>query len=400
MKKLIITSSFILMLGLFSCKKEKVTLTQTSQEELVTGKPSPPPPPPPNILQWQKFYGSTLHDRGESISKTSDGNGYVISATTLGNDGDVSGNHGGADAWIIKIDLAGNLIWQKTFGGSGGDYAYDIVATSDGGYIFCGATNSTDGNLSTLTNHGGIDTWVVKLSALGDIEWQKLLGGNDTERGMSVIQTASGDYLISGSTSSINGDITSNHGTGDVWIFKLNNTGGLIWQKTYGGSLNDGSESMTLIGNEVILCASSASTNGDLSTLTNHGGTDTWVFKIDLSGNLLWGKTYGGSGGEGGGTIYPCNGGYIFSTTTTSNNGDVSGNHGYADTWVVKIDGNGIKLWQKCVGGADMDNAKLIDINASGNIVLVGYTFSKNGDIPRTKADEDLWVVQLDATGK
>ena len=401
MKKIFISLSSILIIGFFGCKKE--INTEAVQQEVSTAKP-PSPPPPTSILQWQKFYGSSVHDRGESITKTLDGTGYILTATTLGNDRDVSDSHGGADAWVVKIDLNGNLLWQKAFGGTAGDYAYDISPTADGGYILCGASTSTDGDLSELTNHGGTDLWVVKLSASGDMEWQKLLGGSGEERSGSVIQASDGSYLISGYTNSTNGDIILNHGDYDVWMINLSSTGELLWQKTYGGSLYDaagGNINSNILSQSdgFLLMAASASTNGDLSALTNHGGQDTWILKIDISGNLLWSKTYGGSGGEGDGTIYPFDGGYLFSTTTTSNNGDVLGNHGYADTWVVKIDATGNKLWQKCFGGTDMDNARIIDIDANGKIVLVGYSFSKNGDIPRTKADEDLWVLRLDADG-
>ena len=398
MKKLssfLVAASLLLFIG---CKKQ-INTPALSEEISVSASKPPGKPTTPSILQWQRSYGSSATDMGFAVTKANDGSGYVLAGNTLGNTGDVSGNHGGSDAWIVKIDLAGNILWQKTFGGSAGDNAYDIVATSDGGYIFSGSTSSTDGDLTGLTNHGGIDVWVVKLSASGEIEWQNELGGSGTERGDAIIQTPDGGYLLSSSTNSTDGDVTSNHGGGDAWLIKLSSSGNLDWQKTYGGSLNDGSGSATLTTGGFIVCGSSASTDGDLTGLTNRGGSDTWVYAIDGVGNLLWGKTYGGTGSEGGGTIYPASGGFVFSTTTNSNNGDVSGNHGYVDTWVVNIDAGGTKIWQKCFGGFDMDNARIRDIDASGNIVLTGYTFSRNGDIPASKGGEDLWVMRLDRNG-
>ena len=398
MKKLIIISNFILILGLLSCKKE--TITSTSQEEIATGKPTPPPPPT-SILQWQKTYGGTTAEMGYAITTDDNGN-YVFTASALSNSGDVSGYHGGigADAWVVKTNPSGLISWSHCFGGTKSDYAYDIVTASDGsGYVFAGVTTSNDGNLADQLYRGGRDVWVVKLDpSTGNILWQKTYGGSADDWANSIIETTDGGFLVVGSTASTDGDITQMHGTSDVWIIKLDSDGNMMWQKTYGGALGDGANYVTSIENGFILCASSSSIDGDLSTLINHGGSDSWVFRIDLSGNLLWGKTYGGTGGEGSGNIYPVDGGYVFSTTTNSNNGDVSGNHGYVDTWVVKIDASGNKIWQKCFGGTDMDNANIVDIDASGKIVLVGYSFSKNGDIPRTKADEDLWVVRLDAT--
>jgi hypothetical protein len=398
MKKLIITSGLIMVLGFFSCKKE--TVTSTSPEEIATGKP-PSPPPPPSILQWQKTYGGTSSEMGYAITSDAAGN-YVFTASALTNSGDVSGHHGGvgADAWVVKINSSGLIGWSHCFGGTNGDYAYDILSTTDGsGYVFAGVTKSSDGDLSGQVYHGERDVWVAKLNAsTGDIVWQKTFGGSADDWANSIIETNDGGFLVVGSTSSTNGDVTQMRGSSDVWIIKLDNNGNMIWQKTYGGSLGDAASSVTQVGNELILCAGSSSIDGDLSTLNNHGGSDSWVFRLDLSGNLLCGKTYGGTGGEGEGAIYPVEGGYVFSTTTNSSNGDVSGNHGYVDTWVVKIDASGNKIWQKCFGGTDMDNANIVDVDATGKIVLVGYSFSKNGDIPRTKANEDLWVVRVDAS--
>jgi hypothetical protein len=187
----------------------------------------------------------------------------------------------------------------------------------------------------------------------------------------------------------------------DAWIIKLNSSGGVDWQKTYGGSLNENATAITAIrdGN-FIVSAVANSTDGDLSTQLHHGGNDAWLFKIDGTGNLLWQKEYGGSGDEGAGAALPtADGGYIFSGNTTSNNGDVSGNHGYADTWLVKISSAGNISWQKCFGGNDMDNAHIENIDAAGNILLIGYTFSRNGDIVGYKGGEDLWVLLTDQNG-
>ena len=398
MKKLFIFSSLFLFIGLFSCKKE-ISTPESPQEE-ATGKP-PSQPPPVSILKWQEFYGGSSSEMGYAI--TTDANGdYVFTASALTNSGDVSGHHGGigADAWVVKTNSSGLISWSHCFGGTDGDYAYDILSTADGsGYVFAGITKSNDGDLAGQVYHGERDVWIMKLNAsTGDIIWKKTFGGSANDWAHSIIETNEGGFLVVGSTSSNNGDVSQMRGASDVWIIKLDNNGNMIWQKTYGGSLGDGASSVTQVGNEFILCAESSSLDGDLSMLTNHGGSDSWVFRIDLSGNLLWGKTYGGTGGEGSGPIFPVDGGYVFSSTTNSNNGDVSGNHGYVDTWLMKIDANGNKIWQKCFGGTDMDNAGIVDIDASGKIILVGYSFSKNGDIPRTKAEEDLWVVRVDAS--
>jgi hypothetical protein len=396
MKKLFILTSILLVVFLSACKKE--IKTPVSEVEEFAG--ARPPASTPSILQWQKCLGSSANELGFAITNALGGE-YVVAGNTLGNNGDVSGNHGGSDAWIVKLNSTGGIVWQKAIGGTGSDNAYDIVATADGGYIFAGATSSNDGNLQGLPFHGQTDAWAVKLSSEGIIEWQAVLGGSGVERGMSVIQTGDGGYLLSGYTNSIDGDVAGNHGDNDAWIVKLGNSGAVEWEKTYGGSLYDAIVSVSEIAGGYIASASTASSDGDLSGITNHGGRDSWVFKIDGSGNLLpWNKTYGGSGDEGGGNIYATNDDYIFSTSTTSNNGDVSGNHGYRDAWIVKINSTGGIIWQKCFGGFDADDCDIKVLRESGEMLLVGLTFSKNGDISGNKGGEDFWTMRLDANGQ
>jgi hypothetical protein len=396
MKKLFILTSILLVVFLPACKKE--IKTPVSEVEEFAG--ARPPASTPSILQWQKCLGSSANELGFAITNALGGE-YVVAGNTLGNNGDVSGNHGGSDAWIVKLNSTGGIVWQKAIGGTASDNAYDIVATADGGYIFAGATSSNDGNLQGLPFHGQTDAWAVKLSSEGIIEWQAVLGGSGVERGMSVIQTGDGGYLLSGYTNSIDGDVAGNHGDNDAWIVKLGNSGAVEWEKTYGGSLYDAIVSVSEIAGGYIASASTASSDGDLSGITNHGGRDSWVFKIDGSGNLLpWNKTYGGSGDEGGGNIYATNDDYIFSTSTTSNNGDVSGNHGYRDAWIVKINSTGGIIWQKCFGGFDADDCDIKVLRESGEMLLVGLTFSKNGDISGNKGGEDFWTMRLDANGQ
>lgn len=355
----------------------------------------------PSILQFQKCLGSTLNDYpiGNVIVSTPDG-GNIIAANTLGNDGDVTGNHGSSDAWIIKLNSSNGVDWKYTFGGSNSDYVYAINKTSDGGYIFAGESKSTNGDVSV--NKGGYDMWVVKLDASGHKVWQNTYGGSSDEKANFIIQTSDGGYLIAGKTQSNDGDVSGNHGGVDAWVVKLDVSGALLWQKTFGGSVSENTSFIlpTPDGNFMI-SASSNSNDGDLSTLVHHGGNDSWLFKIDGAGNLLWQKTYGGSGEDVTGTLYnTSDGGYLFSTATSSNNGDVSGNHGYYDTWVVKLTSAGTILWQKCFGGFDMDNARVRSIDAvTGQMLVVGYTFSKNGDINLNKGGSDFWALLLDANG-
>jgi hypothetical protein len=190
---------------------------------------------------------------------------------------DVTGNHGGADIWVVKIDSLGAIQWQKSLGGTADDKATQVRQTTDGGYVVTGTSASNDGDVTG--NNGGDDIWIAKLDNSGSIQWQGSFGGSSAESSKSVLQTTDG-YVLSGLTNSGNGDVTVSHGGSDYWLVKLNNSGGLVWQKTFGGSLSDigGYADLTQDGG-LVQTGSSSSTNFDVTG--NHGNFDCWVIKLD-----------------------------------------------------------------------------------------------------------------------
>ena len=183
-------------------------------------------------IQWAKCYGGSEYDAALSIQQTTDG-GYIVAGLSLSNDNDVSGNHGGEDYWIVKLTSTGSIEWQKSLGGSGEDRASSVIQTTDGGYIIAGTSNSNDGDVSG--NHGRDDYWIVKLSSTGILEWQKSLGGSGDDDANSIQQTTDGGYIIAGGSNSNDGDVSGNHGSDDYWIVKLAPSGSIEWQKSLGG---------------------------------------------------------------------------------------------------------------------------------------------------------------------
>ena len=148
--------------------------------------------------------------------------------------GAAAGHHGSTnygDLWIVKLTKTGLFQWEKSLGGSGGDVGYSIQQTSDGGYIVAGNSGSNDGD---VTGHHGstdsMDCWIVKLTNAGDIQWQKSLGGSGVDQASSIQQTSDGGYIIAGRSSSTDGDVTGNHGSYDCWIVKLTTVGEIQWQ--------------------------------------------------------------------------------------------------------------------------------------------------------------------------
>ena len=146
-----------------------------------------------------------------------------------------------------------SMSWQKALGGSGIDILNSCAPTPDGGCIVTGQTTSNDGDVTGL--HSKSDIWIVKLSSSGSIEWQKALGGSGSEDAYSIIATSDGGYALTGWTTSTDGDAGSGfHGGNfaDLWIVKLNSSGNIVWQKILGGSMGDYGRSIIEIPGEYI----------------------------------------------------------------------------------------------------------------------------------------------------
>lgn len=349
-------------------------------------------------IEWQKCLGGSDEDVAFSIQQTTD-SGYIVAGWSDSNGGDASGNHGGSDLWVVKLDGSGNIQWQKCLGGSGTEGAFSTQQTTDGGHIVAGWSGSNDGNASG--NHGGLsDMWVVKLDGSGNIQWQKCLGGSGEDMAWSIQQTTDGGYIVAGSTASNDGDVSDNHGGfSDMWVVKLDSDGNIQWQKCLGGSGEDGAFSIqqTTDGGYIV-AGSTASNDGDMSG--NHGSIDAWVVKLDGSGNIQWMKCLGGSGYDAALSIQQTtDDGYIVVGHTTSNDGDVSGCGGQGDTWVVKLNATGTIQWQKCLGGTGEDGAGSVQQTIDGGYIVAGSTASDDGDVSGDHGFTDIWVVKLDGSG-
>ncbi|MCL5037335.1 MAG: hypothetical protein M1269_09505 [Chloroflexi bacterium] len=350
----------------------------------------------PSLQTWAKCLGGSGAEYAYSVQQTSDG-GYIIAGKAFSNDGDVSGNHGNGDYWVVKLDNTGNIEWQKCLGGSGYEEAWSIQQTADGGYVVAGGTWSDDGDVSGL--HGHWDYWIVKLGNAGNIEWQKCLGGSSDELAYSIQQTSDGGHIVAGGTYSNDGDVSGNHGTWDYWIVKLGNAGNIEWQKCLGGSGYEEARSIQQTADGgYIITGFTDSNDGDVSG--NHGTWDYWVVKLDDEGSIVWQKCLGGSNDDNAYSIQQTSDrGYVITGETRSNDGDVSGHHGDTDYWVVKLDNTGNIVWQKCLGGTDDDRSYSILQATEGGYVVAGRTYSNDGDVSGNHGSDDYWVVKLDDEG-
>ncbi len=142
----------------------------------------------------------------------------------------------------LHAQIAPAIEWQKCLGGSGNEAAFSIQQTTDGKFIVAGYSDANGGDVTG--NHGGDDYWIVKLDGAGNLLWQKSLGGNSLEEPNSIRQTTDGGFIVAGYSYSNNGDVSGNHGSDDFWIVKLDTAGNLLWQKSFGGSGDDGATSI------------------------------------------------------------------------------------------------------------------------------------------------------------
>jgi len=351
----------------------------------------------PIRTDWQISLGGSASDETHSIQKTTDG-GYIIVGHSHSNDEDVTVNHGQSDYWIVKLTSAGELDWQKSLGGSDYERAYSIQQTIDGGYIVAGYSASNDGDVTV--NYGQNDYWIVKLTSAGELDWQKALGGSYGDQANSIQQTTDGGYIIAGYSSSDDGDVSENHGQDDYWIVKLTSAGDIDWQKSFGGSSIDRAYciNQTTEGGYII-AGTTFSNNGDVSM--NHGYIDYWIVKLTSAGDIVWQKSLGGSDYDYAYSIQQTiDEGYIVAGYTKSNDGDVTGNHGYGDYWIVKLTSAGDIDWQKSFGGSDFDLANSIQQTTDGGYIIAGYSDSDDGDVSENLGGNDYWLVKTTSTGE
>ncbi|HLP95844.1 MAG TPA: T9SS type A sorting domain-containing protein [Saprospiraceae bacterium] len=343
-------------------------------------------------LNWKKTYGSTNNEGCYKIRQTSDG-GYILAGFTSSNNGQVSGNHGDLDAWIVKIDSTGLIQWQKCYGGSFWEEAWSITGTTDGGYIFAGRTGSSDGEVTGY--HGAFDFWVVKTDANGEIQWQKALGGSDIDLGYVVKQTSDGGYIIIGESLSNDGDVQGANGNGDYWVVKLNSSGEIAWTRMLGGpSLDRANDVWETSNGSFVVFGHITKNGGDISTY--YGGYDWWLVKLDASGDLIWEKTYGGSKDDFSRSIYQTSdGGFIMAGSTNSKDGDVQDNDGGVDFLLIRVDSSGQILWQKTLGGTMGERAYSIAGTKDGGSIVAGFAWSNNGDVSGVHGVADYWIVKL-----
>ena len=315
----------------------------------------------PLNAQWAKTYGGSQYDSVADLIQLTDTGGYIVCGRTA------SFGAGSYDIWLLELSALGEVEWERTYGGSGGDYPYSIQQTSDGGYILAGTTYSF--------GSGDGDAWVLKVSSTGDVEWEKTYGGIDYDTVRCLQTTSDGGYIVVG--------YTENWGAGgyDIWILRLSSTGSIVWQNTYGGFDNDYGWSIEQTSDGGYIVGGETFSFGDFSD-------NAWVLKLSSTGSIVWQKIYGGSDMDWSSEAHQTgDGGYIVV------GGTFSFGAGDCDGWILKLNSAGTVQWQRAYGEFDFDYTYSIQQTSDDGYIVGGYTYSFGA------GTDDAWVIKLDSNG-
>jgi hypothetical protein len=370
----------------------------------------------PLVKQWDYRYGGNNTEFLASFQQTMDG-GYILGGLSASDStGDrTQGTRGGEDFWIVKTDSLGIKQWDKRFGGSNSDNINSLQQTTDGGYMLGGLTWSDSSGDVTQHTRGVFDYWMVKTDSLGNKQWDKRFGGASDDYLLCIRQTGDGGYISGGySISDSTGDKTQpSRGGIDYWVVKTDSLGNKLWDKRFGGTGVDRLYSLqqTSDGGYILGGYSTSDTSED-KTQASRGFADYWVVKIDLYGNKLWDKRYGGADDD---KLYSLqqttDGGFILGGISASGIGgdktapmsDTGTQYGPNDFWLVKIDSAGNKQWDKKFGGLDTeDEYGSVQQTADGGYLLAGTSYSGIISGDKTEANlsrEQSWVVKTDILG-
>jgi len=193
-------------------------------------------------IEWEENYGGSNSDILHDIIETSD-NHFIAIGSSHSNDSLVGNNYGMEDIWIVNIDDQGIIQWEKNYGGSDQDIGKGIVETSDGGYMILAQSQSSDFDISQ--NKGGTDISLIKIDIEGQIEWERNYGGSSSELAKGILKDPGGNgFIIGALTFSNDFDVSQNFGEDDFWVFMVDNEGNLLWEKSFGGIHHDGISSM------------------------------------------------------------------------------------------------------------------------------------------------------------
>jgi hypothetical protein len=308
---------------------------------------------------WQNHYGGTGYEIGFDAIEGENGCYYVIGKTKpFGSD-----NY---DAYILKLNNNGSLIWDKSYGGSLEEQIVSVCPAHNGGYVMTGYTSSIGQQWTQI--------WLLWINEDGDSLWSKTYGGESADNGLYISPTDDQGYIVSATwgTGAYMGD--------QICLMKLDAAGDSIWAKTFGGPYQDYGEEViqTSDGGYIIAGRTYASIYPE--------GCDAWVIKTDSNGDTVWTHKYGGSDEDMFNCVVETSDGYLFAGVTHSFG------PGIYSVWAVRTNDSGDTIWTRTYGGDIVNMCFNISKTINDHFVLVGYSNSFN-------EDNDVYVLEIDIDG-
>lgn len=349
-------------------------------------------------LETNLVMGGSLSDEARHIAIAENGTTLFMGSRTLSNDIFVPGNAGGADFWIVKGNTDGTLDWTRTYGGSGNDDLVSLMPLPDGGVLAFGTTETSQGIHGSLSGLAG--GWLMRTNANGVLIDGEIFGGTVVDQAVEAVRHASGNITLLLDATSPELDEQFNQGGTDAWIVHVNQAFSQMWSLLVGGTEDD--HPVALDADETSNLYVLINTQSDIPGLEpNEGGTDLWVIKLDLNGNILWQIALGGTGEDIGTDILAHPDGSVYVMAHSNSADGVFGqNSGQNDLWLIKLNGtNGGFQWAKPFGGSGNDiNGKISHIG-NEDILISATSWSQNGDLTGNKGLADVWIFRTNAEG-
>ncbi|MEP2936325.1 MAG: hypothetical protein ABJM06_12040 [Gilvibacter sp.] len=299
-------------------------------------------------LQWEQSFGFAGSDQASALIQTTDGGYFVTGFLDItasggqGNDGFASApsskstyKHGVGEFWGLRLDATGNLIWRRYFGGTNNDRSYDVIQTSDGGFLMSGSSESDDFDISDP--NGSYDFWAVRINDAGDLLWEKSFGGSQIDISYGMTQLANGNFVLVGDSRSTDGDVSNPIGNADFWAVAMDDSGNMLWEKSFGGTLFDSARAIKVFDDtSLVIAGSTRSDNNQVSN--NYGQNDGWIIGTTANGSLIWELSVGGSLIDVLSDVIVLNDQTVLAVgDTESADGDIVINKGAQDALIVKL---------------------------------------------------------------
>jgi hypothetical protein len=355
-------------------------------------------------ITWQSCFGGTGQDIAYDIIEVP--GGYFITGYTWSIDGDIYFNNGLLDGWLIKTDTVGNILWEKTYGGSSGDGFFRIFPDISGNYLIVGGSGSSDGDISYNPYPGSESFWIVKIDIEGNIIWDKIVGGSYGDKIWNASSTLDGGVVAIGQTTSDDGDVSVFYGYKDTWMVKLSTEGEVEWDYTIGTGWFDIGQAIIQTSDGGYLAGSNSiileGAVGNITCIPPSYGYVTGVLsKFDANMSVQWQRCFGGNNHDAIVGMLELDDGYILTGSTESTN--IPGHKGDGDVWVVRIDFDGNIIWQKAFGGSRNEAGYNIFTSEDGGFIVAGITQSNNGDVSGNHGISehytDIWMFKINGDG-